>query len=92
MSHGQQFRLALSLVALVVIFGVVGHFDYADQLEQERADKREVAEQLRQERSARMLPNTVFILEARTAEQAQVRLAEIASDLDVQRLKLKGAK
>lgn len=91
-THREQARLAVALVALVAIFGIVGHFDYQDQINAEKSAHKDVAEQLRQEKAARSLPGTVFVIEASTPAQAQSKLAAIAGDADVERYRMRGAK
>lgn len=88
MSHGQQFRLALGLVTLVVAFGLVGKWDYEDQLAEEKSAREEVTEQLRQERIGRALPSTVYIIEAATPAEAQSKFAQIADGTDTERYRL----
>lgn len=88
MSHGQQFRLAIALVALVLAFGLAGKWDYEDQLAAEKSARGEVAEQLRQERIGRALPSTVYIIEAATPAEAQSKFAQIADGADTERYRL----
>ncbi len=88
MSHGQQFRLAIALVALVLAFGLAGKWDYEDALAAEKAARENVAEELRQERIARSLPRTTYIIEAATPREAQSKLAQIAGDADAERYRI----
>lgn len=90
--HGQEAIRAAQLTTIAVIFLVVSSFDYQDQIDQERAAHAAIAETLRRERAARGLPRTTFVIEAKTPQEASMRLAEIASDADVQRLTLRGMK
>ena len=86
--HGQEAKNATYLVAIVAAFLAVSHFDYQDQVEAEKAARRDVAEQLRQEKAARALPRTTFVIEAATPAEAQLRLAQIAGDADAERYRL----
>lgn len=87
MSHGQQFRLAIALVFLVLAFGLAGKWDYEDALEQARADKRAVAETLRQERAAKSLPRVAWVIES-SDPGVNASMAEIAGALDGERARL----
>lgn len=89
LTHKEQVRLMLTLGFLVLALGVVGRWDYEDQLEAEKLAHQQVQRQLAGEMAARKLPNTVYLLEARTAEEAQIKLAKIAGELDMERAKLK---
>ncbi|MBL0142625.1 MAG: hypothetical protein IPP91_11130 [Betaproteobacteria bacterium] len=91
-THRQDAIRAAQLVALVGCFLAVSAFDCQDQLDMERAAREDAQAQLAAERSARALPRLTFVIDARTPAEAQVRLAEIASDADVQRLNLRGRK
>ena len=88
MSHGQQFRLAIALVFLVLAFGLTGKWDYEDALAAEKSARADVAETLRQERIARALPGTVYIIEAATPAEAQSKFARIAGGADAERYRL----
>lgn len=86
--HGREAIRAAQLTAIVALYLAVSAFDYQDQLAQAEADRAAVAESLRQERIARGLPRTTFVIEAATAAEAQIRLAQIAGDADAQRYRL----
>ena len=89
LTHREQFRLVLSVCALVLCLGLVGRWDYEDQvaMERSRADKAEASLN-----AVHPLPPTTFIIEARTPAEAREKLADLAGQLDMQRAALKGAK
>lgn len=91
-SHGREAVRALQLVAIVGAFLTVSHFDYQDAIAAEKAAREDVAEQLRQEKIARTLPRTTFVIEAATPAEAQEKLAAIAGDADVMRYDVRGRK
>lgn len=86
--HRRDAIGAAQLTAIVAIFLIVGHFDYQDQINAEKAAHRDVAEALRQERIARTLPRTTYIIEAATPAEAQSKLAQIAGDADAERYRI----
>lgn len=86
--HGQEAKNAAYLVAIVSIFLTVSHFDYADAVATEKAARADVEEQLRQERLARALPRTIYIIEAATPAEAQVKFAQIAGNADAERYRI----
>ena len=86
--HGQEAKNAAYLTAIVAIFLTVSHMDYTDQVNAEKAARADVAEQLRQERIARALPGTVYIIEAATPAEAQSKFARIAGGADAERYRL----
>lgn len=90
--HGREAIRALQLAFLVACFLAVSHFDYQDQIDQARAAHAAIREQVA--RSEQVFgppaPPTVFVLEARTVQDLDMRLAEIAGDLDTWRLKNRG--
>lgn len=90
--HGTTAVRTMQIVLLAFSFLAVSTWDYQDQLEAERAMHRDVAEQLRQEKLARTLQRTVFVIEAATPAAAELKLAEIAGDMDVERMKLRVAR
>lgn len=90
--HGQQAVRALQLIALICAYLAVSTFDHQDQLEQERSARAAATEALRQERAARGLPRTTFVIEAKTPQEASLKLAEIAGDLDGWRARNRGQK
>lgn len=87
--HGQEAKNAAYLVAIVAAYLSVSHFDYQDAIAAEKSARETVAEELRQERLARTLPRTTFVIEAATASDAQSKLAQIAGDADVMRYQLR---
>lgn len=89
--HGREAIRAAQLVAIVALYLAVSTFDYHDQLAQAEADRANVAETLRQERAVNGMPRTAWIIEAKTPQEAQLRLAEIAGDLDTWRARNRGA-
>lgn len=86
--HKRDAIGAAQLTAIVAIVLTVGHFDYQDQIDAEKAAREDVAEQLRQERAARALPGTVYIIEAATPAEAQSKFARIAGGADAERYRL----
>lgn len=86
--HGQEAKNAAYLIAIVALFMTVSHYDYRDAIAAERAARADVAEQLRQERIARTLPRTTYIIEAATPAEAQTKLAIIAGDADAERYRI----
>lgn len=89
-SRRRDLVVAVQLLLLVAAFLAVSHWDYQDQLAQEKFAKEDVQRILAEERRARDLPATVWLIEAKTPEAAQVRLAQIAGQLDMERAKLRG--
>ena len=87
--HGQEAKNAAYLVAIVSIYLAVSSSDYRDQVAQAEADRDNVAEQLREERAARGLPRTTFVIEAATPSEAQSKLAQVAGDADAMRYQLR---
>lgn len=90
--HGREAIRAAQLTTLVACFIAVSSFDYQDQLEQERAAHAAVRQQLDEERAARGMPRTAWIIDATTPRKASERLAEIAGDLDAWRYRNREAK
>ena len=86
--HRRDAIGAAQLTAIIAIVLLVGHFDYIDQIEAEKSARRDVIEQLRQEKAARGLARTTFIIEASTPAEAQEKLAIVAGDADAQRYRL----
>lgn len=86
--HGREARNAAALVAIVSLYIAASSFDYRDQIAQAEAARADVAEQLRQERIARSLPRTTYIIEAATPAEAQTKLAQIAGDADAERYRI----
>lgn len=90
LTHRHQAILALQVVFVVWAYLIASTMDYNDQVAAERAAKEQVARTLQDERNARTLPSTVWLIEAQTPEKAQQRLAQIAGQLDMERAKLRG--
>lgn len=86
--HGQEAKNAAYLVAIVAIFLTASHMDYQDAVNAEKAARADVEQQLRQERIARALPGTVYIIEAATPAEAQSKFARIAGGADAERYRL----
>lgn len=86
--HGQEAKNAAYLVAIVSAFLTVSHFDYQDAIAAEKSARETVAEELRQERLARTLPRTTFVIEAATPAEAQRKLAIVAGDADADRYRI----
>lgn len=89
-SRRRDLVVALQLLFLVAAFLAVSTWDYQDQLEQERYAKEDVSRILAEERKARELPRTVYVIEAATPQQVAEKLAGIAGELDNERAKLRG--
>lgn len=89
-SRRRDLVVALQLLFVVAAFLAVSTWDYHDQLAYERFAKEDVQRILEEERRARELPKTVYVIEAKTPEKAQERLAQIAGELDLERAKMKG--
>jgi hypothetical protein len=78
-------RGLLLLIAAVLTFGLIDANDRAVEAEEARsAAERE----LREDRAARSLPNPAIVLDAHTARQFGLRLADIAGGLDAERAAL----
>ena len=92
LTHRQDAIRAAQLVTLVVLFLTASTMDYQDQLDAERAAHREVAQTLAQERAARALPPTLYMIEARTPAEARLKMAEIEGAAMAERYRLRGAK
>lgn len=91
-THRQEAIRSLQLTALVTLMLMAGHFDYQDQLDAERAARAQVEAQLAAagDLYGPPLPPTVFVLEARTPRELELRLAEIAGSLDGWRARMRG--
>lgn len=97
MSRREQIKLWGCAFALVALFGLVGRWDYEDQVasaqaaeERARVSESEARKELDEIRAAKKLPKTTFIIEATTPEAAALKLAEIAGDLDAERMRING--
>lgn len=89
--HGREAVRAMQLTMVIVLWMIASHFSYQDELDMERA-AREAAE-ARAEAAAgfeRRLPPVTFVLEARTPQELELRLAEIAGELDAVRARRMG--
>lgn len=86
--HGQEAKNAAYLVAIIAIFLTVSHYDYQDAIAAEKSARAGVEESLRQEKVARTLPRTTFVIEAATPAEAQRKLAIVAGDADADRYRL----
>lgn len=84
LTHRHESRVAGLFLLLAVLF--VGFSEW--RLAVERGEKDELVKLLSDERAARVLPNTVYILEAATVTKAQEKLARIAGDLDLARYEM----
>lgn len=84
LTHRHEARTAALFLILSALF--VGYSEL--RLFAERGEKNELVKLLSEERSARALPNTVYILEAPTVTKAQEKLARIAGDLDLARYEM----
>jgi len=90
LTNRHQAILALQVVFVVWAYLIASTMDYHDQVAAERSAKEQVARALQDERNARNLPPTVWLIEAKTPEKAQERLAQIAGQLDLDRARLRG--
>lgn len=84
LTHRHEARVAGLFLILSVLF--VGYYEV--RFEIERVEKGELVKLLSDERAARALPNTVYVLEAATVTKAQEKLAKIAGDLDMARYEM----
>lgn len=80
-TYRHEARTAALFVILSVLF--VGYSEFRTMAE--KTEKEALQNMLKDERASKMLPNTVYVLEAGTIAQAQQKLARIAGDLDVAR-------
>ena len=92
LTHHADAKNAVFLVLLAVIYLTVSTMDYNDLIDAERSRAERAESDLMQERAARTLPSTVFVIEGATPAEVQRKLAGIAGDLDVQRMQLRGAR
>ena len=91
--HGREAVRAAQLVAIMAAWLLVSHFDYQDQLDMERSARTEAEVQAEAATGfRRKLPRVTFVLDARTPEELQLRLAEIAGQLDGERANAWGRK
>lgn len=81
LTHRHEARLAV----LCCVFGSVLFALHETRLMAVVEEKNLLQAALADERASKKLPGTVFILEGSTIEQAQVKLARVAGDLDVAR-------
>ena len=84
LTHRHEARTAALFLILFALFITF----YESRLFFERGEKNELVRMLSDERAARVLPNTVYILEAPTVTKAQEKLARIAGDLDLARYEM----
>lgn len=84
LTHRHEARTAGLFLILSALF--VGYSEV--RLFAERGEKNELVKMLGDERVARVLPNTVYIIEAATVSKAQEKLARIAGELDVARYEM----
>lgn len=89
LTHGEQARLALLGCTMVALYSLASHWDYQDALMAEQMAHDQAKRALAQEQKARTLPATVFVIEADTPDKAQEKLARIAGNLDLERLKMR---
>lgn len=91
-THRQEAIRAAQLTTLVALFLTASTLDYQEQLDQERAALAAAREQLRDIAGTYgpPVPPTVFVIEARTPAELEMRLAEISRDLDVARSEMLG--
>lgn len=90
--HGREARSAGLLMALVGLFLFASSMDYQDALDAEATARREAEERLAHLKALHGVPNPAIVIEARTAKEYGLRLADIANDLDIERWRAKGVK
>lgn len=95
--HGREAKRAAQLVALVGLWILASTLDYRDQVQAERASRAELEREAREAGASaqgfsRRLPRITFVLEARTPEELELRLAEIAGKADGLRAELRGGR
>lgn len=90
--HGREARAAASLMALVGLFLFASSMDYQDALDAETAARHEAELRLAELKALHGVPKTAIVIEARTAKEYGLRLADIANDLDIERWRAKGVK
>lgn len=80
-THRHEAKLGVLLLLLVVVMSTFFELrTYAAQ-----RDKNEAVRALEGMKVLKTLPSTIFILEGSTVEQAQVKLARVAGELDMAR-------
>lgn len=89
-SRRRDLVVALQVAFVVAAFLAVSTWDYHDQLAHERFAKEDVQRILEEERRARELPRTVYVIEAATPQQVAEKLAGIAGELDAERGRIRG--
>lgn len=92
LTYSQHVWGALAGIVLVFCLGIVGHYDYQDQLELERLKAERSAQHLRNCEAIRKTstgPKTIFLIEAGSPQEANEKLAVIAGSLDVARSTMK---
>lgn len=82
--------IAAQVLFVVAAFLAVSTWDYRDQLAHERYAKADVQRMLDEEKAARAAPPTFWLVEAKTPEAAQEKLAQISGQIDKEREKMKG--
>ena len=91
--RGQDVIRAAQLAVVVALWLLVSHYDYQDALDAERgayeaiAQERDALARQVEEMGAfsQQFPRVVFVVEARDRNELNIRLAEIAGDLDAAR-------
>lgn len=83
-THRHEARMAALFLILSALF--VGYYEF--RLTAVQAEKSALQNALGDERAARVLPSTVYVLEASTVGKAQEKLARIAGELDVARYQM----
>lgn len=80
-THRQDAIRASQLTTLIVLILLAGRFDYEDQLDAERAKTAKAVSQLAEVagRYGPPIPPVVFVLEARTPRELELRLADVVN-------------
>lgn len=90
--HGPEAKRAGLLALLAAIYLLVSELDYRDQVELARLAGAASAQAEAPAGFARPLPRITFVLDARTPEELELRLAEIAGGADGWRAELRGGR
>jgi hypothetical protein len=90
LTHRERVQTMLTLGTIVLALGMVGRWDYEDALEQEKAAHAAVKADLARHQAVHGVPSVVWLVESSTPEEARLKLAKVAGELDVARNQLRG--
>lgn len=89
LTHGKEVRNAIALCSIVLAF-IAGLFvRHHEELHNERQAHEQAKRKLAAEQAARTSPPIMYLIEAETIEEAQIKLARVAGQLDMERAKMR---